>query len=1672
MNSRLRASLDRFAGNHLAKGVVALVLLVTIGLAVSGPARSPGPSASPGGSPVAVASPAASPTTQPQPTATPEPWDDLVVEPFVPTAEITPDDVDSIGAAPGTTFTLRSLTATTAVELGSGLRIDPPTAYSLEAGATPDLATIRPSTPLVAGVRYRFRLESPSGALAGTWAFVARAPLHVVGTLPGDLAVDVPRNTGIEVTFDQDGTTGVSERFSIEPAVPGRIQQYDRAWAFIPESPLAAATIYTVTISSGVGITGSTEVLESDVTFRFETAIAAAAGGPAHVTFGKSILEIRPDEQPVVGINELDGDEVGAELPSSIGVTVHRFPSFDAVEAAGLALAGPDSWAIVSPTAVVSTSGLDLVAEVDAAIIDSSGGPALRIPTGLARGHYLVSLVQQGAPEQLLLQVSNLSAFAQTATGTTVVWVNDMARNSGVAGATIEVVGGATLGTTDGGGLLRRATPAELRVDLDQPSDEESFRPARLLSVAAADGRRLLVPLGIWTSWPYAEPTWWGYGDPTSDWWLLFHTDRSTYRQTDTIHVYGTVRARDDRSVPDGIELRLRPEDGSPDAPIIRVPVNASKRGVFVADVHLDDLPRGSYQLDLYVGDQRLSTMWISVSEIRKPAYQVTVTTDRHAYLYGQTARVSVVTSFYDGTVVPGVNLRFSGFDGQATATTDPLGAAHVDLQVEPSDHDPEGIRSADIGVRPVSPEEGEIDGTRYVLVAPSRAWLSGDGSVVDGRIVVEGKLTWTDMAGLDAAWAAGTVLEDPAGRPIAGGTVRARVIHLVPIRTQIGTSYDFIEKRVVPVYEYDVKEVELTTRSLTAAADGTFRLSFAAPVATDGYKVVLTAEDPEGRRVRKTIHAAQAATEVYGARRPYLVQAFSCGGYSPTLVTGLDEAVTVTMHDGDGSTAEGRFLFLVSQIGSVEATVQDAATFSRTLRAADLPGFTVRAVWVSDAGYAVSDAVAAVDPDDKAITIRLEPDRARYRPGAKVTLAVTTTDRSGDPIAADVVIQGVDEKLYTLGFAETFDPLGELLAMPASGFLETFRSHAVPREDDGGCGAEGGDRDDFRDTVTFQRISTDANGRGSVTFDLSDDLTSWRLSAVAVSGALDAGHASVLIPVGLPFFVDATLAPEYLVGDQAILRIRAYGGRLAVGDRATFTISAPSLGLAATTVEAAAFESVRVPLPAMVAGDHAIRVEGRSSIDGTTFTDSLVRTVHVIDSRLGTVASSYEALGPGFAPTGGDGLTRYVVTDEGRGRFISLLEELAASTSARFDSSAAAELARQLLIDEFGVPASSLPATGFDAWRYELDGIALLPYASGDLSLSARAALVARSKLNAERLGSWFDELVGQSITRERRIVALAGRAGLGDDVLADLRAIDVTALTIRERLWVALGLAAAGDEAGARAIERALLEEHGQQLGPWVRLAAGTTLQESIEASGLLLLLTARLGDPLAHDVARYLLDHRSDVQVFPLELIGYARAMVERVPREAGRFAWTIGGERTEVDLEPGGSFMLVLTRGQRATLALEPLQGTLAVATTWTTTTAALPSSGGMTVTRTVTPAANAPADRLVRVTMRVTFGPQATMGCYRLTDLLPSGLAPVVTAGTWYDEEEDSSGIGPYEVVGQRVSWCASPKYPGRTYAYSARVVSPGTYRWEPAVVQSQLAPTIGASTPSTTYVIR
>ena len=1643
----------------MAKAVIpALVVVLAATMLATNPTARPDASHAPG-SPGANASPSAAPDGSARPTLPPEPWEDLVLGPIEVVAEITPTRQDDNGVATASGFTLRSLGTTPAAELAKGVEARPPVRFRIRPGATKDEVILEPAEALLEDTTYRLILTRGDGGLGGTWAFRTQRPLHIVTTIPGDEETGVPVDTGIEVTFDQDGSVDLEDHFSIEPAVAGRFEQHGRTWAFIPDAPLRHASAYRVTVAAGVRLGTSDIELETAISFAFETKPEPGPREP-DLSFSGPLAAVRPDQEPTLLIETVRR----SDRPDTFPTRIYALPDLAAALDAAERLTGPNRWMRVSGEGLVDTSRLDRIASFDAPVIDAARRAAvLSIPMRLDPGAYIVEVPRRTGAAQLLLQVSYVSAYASSTDTRTVVWVNNLSSLAPVVGATVSLPSGRDLGTTNNVGVAQFATPDEL---MPEPTRGHRWEPpVQLLAVRSPDGRGIVVALGSPVSYLDGEydSSYSIAGELFQQYWLLLETDRDEYRQTDTIHVWGMVRPRDGGAPPNSAELQFRPGAGNsndPDLAISRIPLSLSGRGAFTAEVPISDLPRDAYLLDLVVDGRVADSRWLSVDDIVKPAYRLEVSTDRHAFLDGDPLAITVRATFFDGTAVPGVDLRVRASEGggRVTVRTDAEGVARTTLVASFPSYQPSGFNTQSISVRPLRPEEGHIRDGASVIVFPATAWLIARGTLDQQRLTIQGSLTSVEFDELNAAykpgswrWPSGRVADGPA---LVGHTVSVRVTQVDWVKRQTGTRYDYVEKRVVQIFDWRPVSTSLGTFEVETGADGRYRMSLPVPSPSSSYRLHFRATDPDGRPVVSTdwVSARRYPNEASG--RPFLLRGYC--GYGGSTTVGLDEAAELTFHNGDGSPAEGRFLWLVANRGLRDVATTDGPRFAHTMRTADLPRFTVRGVQLTSEGYATADADVYVDLDDLTIHVSVIPDQERYAPGERATVEVRTTGPDGEPIAADVVVQGIDEKLYAIDAASRPHVLEDLHRWVSPGFLQSFASHRIPSwNEDGGCGATGGGdaaRSDFGDVVTFQLITTGADGRGIASFDLLDDLTSWRITAMAVSRDLKAGVGSTKVPVSLPFFVESVLASEYLAGEVPILRLRAYGDALGADDAVRFTVNAPTLGIEDASVDGVAFQPARITLPALTLGRHRMRIDAYGPGDRH---DAVIRFVNVIPSRLETLVAHYDELTEDFVPRGGDGLTTYTISDAGRGSLIRLLAELAEAESGRFDRLAAAAAARQILIDEFGFDEQQLPNVDFTAGEFEKRGVSLLRYSSPDPELSAMAALVVPASIDTGQVRNYLVNLNdNDQTTREVQIMVLAARAGLGDDVLTRLRAMAEADLTIREWLWLALGLAAAGDENGARDIERALLDEHGERLGPWVRLRVGNDVIDTESATRLLLVLSARLGEPFAPDVSAYLSDQVTRERSVALEQLAYAQAMLERMPRTATRFAWTVDGKRHEERLRPGGSMTIVVTPEQQASFGLEPLEGKLGVVTTYRSAGADLPTGNLVTIRRTVTPGTIVNEDQLVVVTIDVTFSSQATDECWRVTDVVPSGLAPI----SWW------SG-------GQQVWGCVSRDDP-EPIVYTARVVSPGTYTWEPAIVQSPTAPEVGDATAPMEFQIR
>ncbi len=211
------------------------------------------------------------------------------------------------------------------------------------------------------------------------------------------------------------------------------------------------------------------------------------------------------------------------------------------------------------------------------------------------------------------------------------------------------------------------------------------------------------------------------------------------------------------------------------------------------------------------------------------------------------------------------------------------------------------------------------------------------------------------------------------------------------------------------------------------------------------------------------------------------------------------------------------------------------------------------------------------VVPEGKRILTTLKPNAHKYQPGEKVTLNLTTKVQ-GKGVPAEVVVMAVDEGILALNNYQTPDlfdffygdkPMS-VSTMDNRSYVIGQRNFGEKGENRGGGGAAASKLagTDLRSRFLFTpyyaaAVHTDTKGRAQVSFELPDNLTTFRLMAVALTES-EFGKADDKITVSKPVMVTPNMPRFAREGDHFTCGAIIYNYEDSKGQ---FTVQAAATG-------------------------------------------------------------------------------------------------------------------------------------------------------------------------------------------------------------------------------------------------------------------------------------------------------------------------------------------------------------------------------------------------------------------------------------------------------------------------------------------------------------------------------
>ena len=692
----------------------------------------------------------------------------------------------------------------------------------------------------------------------------------------------------------------MADHFSIEPAVEGVFERHGRTQVFVPKA-LAPATTYTVTLRKGLARTGTDLAMPTDVVFRFET--EGPGTQQVRLQFGREVMETAPGKAPTVSIYALRPWVGDGQLPAPTGRrsgSTGSRRSSKASEALVDFLAAPH-WAAYSDP-LFPTDDLTLVSSFTARWCRSgtrrscSRSPWRSIKAGTSwssrgpdppRRSSRSRRCRPGSRSWTIAPLPGSTTWSRTRRSKAPPWAWAAPR----------------FATSDADGLAVGSTPRSL-VPAAAGGQASAVWP--VMHVTSPDGSTVLVPFNLRDDGPGYRGEWWETsGSADESYWSLLYTDRAVYRQTDHVDIWGYLRDRNDGAAPPSVELRLTDNrfggglDNDPTGiPIDRVVVQPGPDGLFTASIPITKLPLGGYSIQAVVGGTVVASHWLEVSVIRKPAYELRLTSDHAAVIAGTRVRFTATARFFEGTPVVGIPLNVSMFDPERVValTTDAEGTASTTFVLDA----PSGYRADPSALaRPGGPEAGEISTSLSTIVFPSAYDVRAQAALAGDELRISGAIAAVDLTKVERELAAGTWEGDPSGRPVAGAVIVATITELVPTRRQVGNAYDFIEKVVRPVYEYDYDRRAVDPVTITSGSDGTFSISAPIPNGDHQYDIVLTAHDTAGRAQVTPLWAAPTSITFAKSGVEFRASDGRTGDEIPST--------SVTWSRGEWSTAEAR---------------------------------------------------------------------------------------------------------------------------------------------------------------------------------------------------------------------------------------------------------------------------------------------------------------------------------------------------------------------------------------------------------------------------------------------------------------------------------------------------------------------------------------------------------------------------------------------------------------------------------------------------------------------------------------------------------------------------------------------------------------------------------------------
>ncbi len=1388
------------------------------------------------------------------------------------------------------------------------IRISPDTDYTIKRDSDGSFL-LKTNTLFARGSLIKFEVLDDNGDVENSWAFRTADDFRVASVFPASDSQFIPADTGIEVTFTAlPDPSCVKDYFSVFPPTEGKLMTKGNSLYFVPEEQLKNKTKYTVMIKKGFRSLDGEELAE-DKTFRFYTSEFGSDGSYLYTRSSSS------------GFSEtfLPGDQTCVEIAcsddlkeSEFDLHLYRFGDADGYRAA-LEAKNAGEW---TDGYITDTSKLTEVftshekpytfPDTSGMKYDPYGTAYILLPDNLEKGCYIADISTGGGEYalQYLIQVCPLSVYSLGLGDENLFFVNDPETGKPAAGASVKLtVGGNVIGsgTTDTNGIVYiKADNRDVNALVSVEYGTVVYNDAIILSGAENVRFRDLY-------------------------YMYLYTDRSTYLTSDTINVWGVVIPRSrDISVPDNMKLCLGSEEKA---------VVPGEDGTFTAKFSFSNHISEWTQIGLYSGGELMCGTGISIFDYDKPEYTITVDTPDYVVMPQDIpVTADITTAYFNGTPASVmISCEDIYSDSPEMLMTDADGKAHLSMLIsDMASGDTWMVRSA--GIRcGITGIEDSYNVTYKWIPALYRDRMCESYYDDNSRTLT------IDTYDLDMNRAGeffskaeeryqGTVIYDydilKAGK--CDIPVNICIEHNWNEKRETGSYYDRLEKRNVKTYEYNYMNETVYDRTFSTV-NGTLTLNDLPIERGEGtYTIKISFSDSRGRNVRTFIWPDNgsgltlkiddgygSASARFEGNTNYRVYSLTAGhedksGTADNRFTENENLRFRLRSNHPEDTFDGKLLFTMYKSDLVLYRVIDmngSDSFEQLMSEMEMIP-TVRyegAYFDGKHIFKVYGGSLSYDPEnsgERRIELGVSANRDKYDAGDTAVITVSAKEHNGRPLSgARILLSIVDEAAFVVSDQHA-DPLGSIYSYidypTASSFQSYVQHYAVNRSaGEMGSGGEAGVRSDFRDTALFEEALTDVFGNAVFTVKLPDDLTEWRLTALAVKEVSEdvvfAGKKISGLITTRPLFVTPIMQTRFTEGDDISVSARCAGLSGIDTINVTLTGNGVEKTIAINQQETADFGK-------LASGTYTIRFKAER--DG--FSDILEKEITVEETLLETdvtLKCDLEELGTAIRPTG------WPVTVALFNKEYMLTADVLGTLTGYSGSNLGARFASDYALFRLGFTDKELLTKKYALSTSE--GYASeLPYSEGNAELTAKMAVLLPEIISSKARQEYYEALTAEKAVMTDICSAFLARAALGEPVQDEIK-VYIAENDIKNPkvgIYLSTALALCGDFGGAYDVYTAYVPEltvNDSDPDAVTAYVTGPSGKADNELTALALMTASVIDLPEAEQLARYLIGTDEKYMSAP-ELAVFSKYYVPASESEAS-FSCVINGSEKTVELE---------------------------------------------------------------------------------------------------------------------------------------------------------------------------